>query len=105
MDDLCFVMTSVDIDLGSYKLYIDGVQVNKTPQVVKPRETNKKSKHPVILKIIVGPNCNSNCKYCCQIGKNKSEPLKIEELLDNISKLKDFIGNSNEKKEDRKSVV
>lgn len=77
-------MTSVDIDLGSYKLYIDGVQVNKTPQVVKPRETNKKSKHPVILKIIVGPNCNSNCKYCCQIGKNKSEPLKIEELLDRL---------------------
>ena len=43
----------VDIDFESHEMFIDGVQVNKTPKTIVPHDSNKKSKHPVILKIIV----------------------------------------------------
>lgn len=74
----------VDIDFESHEMFIDGVQVNKTPKTIVPHDSNKKSKHPVILKIIVGQACNYNCKYCCQFDKQKFEPSKIKELLERL---------------------
>lgn len=59
----------VDIDFENYKLFIDGVQVNKTPDIVKPRETNRKSKHPVVIKIVLE-----------QIYSNNNN-LNVKELL------------------------
>lgn len=71
----------VDIDFENYKLYADGVQINKTPSVIVPPDKNKKSDHPVIIKMIVGNTCNYSCKYCSQYEKEKFHPIDINEVL------------------------